>query len=1240
MKKITIIALLVIFNFLNLKSQSVEMFYNETSNFPYITTGFKLYDANSNEIRNSGANVLIQSNDILIQEYEYGKLVDRTIVSTPECPEQTQTTFSAILVCDISNSMGDKVSGGQLKIDILREVVIDFIKNFDPKRTEVAITTFAGDAFGHPSDIEYTPFRPFTTDKDSLLLAASYLTQNNLRQGTNWNAAFIAKKEQQYIKNLSALYYTRPNVRKYKPVIIFLTDGNHLPKWDQPGFGGPVQVFTIRQEALENNATIYCIQFGEDDLTDENSQALEELSLVGKAPNDNTSNLWTGINDATTLKNVYQDILIEAGTIGDPPPCYVTWLSGCEGGSATFTFTLPDNSITVGTTEYTIAPNKKPALEITPRNFAFENISPVSKQKQKITLKAIQNFVDLYSIDFISSIRGVGRYVVTDWGPKGPPPFTIEKDSSYQIEIEYTAIDSLFSKALLEVNSSACSGKEFTLQGYMTPFVDTLDCGGVQIGSNKDITFTKAFCNKTGNPIVINSLTLSGSDKNEFEIVDYQPKGTLDTAQCLEVTIKFKPTKEPPGLRITNLKIQTDYNNSTEFSGIVLGEAIGGKTMSSINPGFDSASCNQMTIESTILLENAGNISINISNAEILPDQTNFEIKNNQYPTTIAPAAQEPIVIIFHPDILENNNKTAQLKIESDAENSPYLIDLIGPMRNIDFTVQASLDFGGICVGVPDTQLVNITNTGNVPVTLNLSINSPFKLIQNSITIDVGSNEDIQVICDPSSDGPLSEVLSITNTECNITKTSNISAMGILPDLTSNIDPIVINSTFGSQKSISISLTNNSQSPVQIQSVAAQDGQFVVQNYSPFTPPGNLPPGGILNFDIVYTPTSADSIISTLNITTSTCNYEKIIPLTGAPAQATIDIKIDNFTGYDKKDYDIPIYLENGQNFDNSGTTKITTTIKYDGTLLQADPSLNPTAPDGNGFQTITLSNLSVLPQNTKQELTKIKFYVNKQGTSTQSILDIMNTTGNGGANFNEIDALFSLNPANPKISIDTIFAVPGQETNIIIRMTDTANVNNEVNKNILMNLYFNGALLEPLSSNYILSRTFDKSTHLWKLELQLPAETSNGDILAKIPVKAMLGNDTLFAIYLDSVRVKEGGASFTINNGLFILKGVCIDSEGKARLFDPYVNAAIKSVNPNPAENTINIEFETSEEGFTEIWISDLMGNKIESIYSGIPQQGIHQNLINITNYPNGVYFIIMKTPTQILKDKIYILK
>ena len=1180
------------------------MFYNETSNFPYIITGFKLYDKSNNEIRNSGTNIIINADNVRIQEKEYGQTVDRTVLSAPDCPEQTQTTFSAILVCDISTSMAEVLSSGQKKIDVLREVVIDFIKNFDPKRTEVAITTFAGDALGHPDDIDMKPFRPFTTNKDSLMLAANYLAEKNLRQGTNWNAAFIAKKQQQYIKNLSALYYTRPTVRKYKPVIIFLTDGNHLPKWDQPGFGGPVQVFTIRQEAIANNATIYCIQFGNEDLTDENQQSLEQLAEIGKDPHDNSPNLWTKVVDATTLKNIYQQILIEAGTIGDPPPCYVTWLSGCDGGSATFTFTLLDGSFATGTTEYTIAPNKKPALQITPSQFAFENVAPVSKQKQKITLKAIQNFVEIYKIDFKKSIRGISRYTVSDWGPKGPPPFTLQKDSSCEIEVEYTANDSLFSEVLLEVNSSACSGKEFTLQGFMSPYVETLDCGGVQIGSTKDVTFTQAFCNKTGTPIAINFLNLTGTDKNEFEIVDYQPKGILDTAECLQVTIRFKPTKEPPSQRTANLKIQTNYKGNQEFSGIIIGNAIGGKTMTSINPGFDSASCNQMSVESIILLENSGNITININKAEILPDQTNFEIKNNQYPSTIAPGTQEPITIIFHPTKLENNNKTAQLKIESDAENSPYLIDLIGPMRNIDFINDNNLDFGRICVGVPDTQTVGIANTGNVPVTLNLSTTPTFSLIKNTITIDVGKKENLMVIFNPTVDGSINKQLTIFNAECNITKQTNLSGIGIQPDLESNIDPIVINAIFGSQKSFSISITNQSQSPVQIQSIIPQDPQFTIQNYSPFTPPGSLPAGGILNFDIVYTPTSADSIKTTLNILTSTCNYEKIIPLTGAPAQATIDIKIDNYTGYEGKEYNFELYLENGQNFDKSGTTEINTTIKYDGTLLIADPLLNPTPPDGNGFQTIILNNIPVIPQNNKQVIKTLKFTIKKTGTNNQSVLDIFNTNGNGGANFNEIDGSFSLNPANPKITIDTLAAFPGEETYIIIRMSDTANVNNQINKNILMNLYFYGSLLEPLSSNYIVSRYFDKATHIWKLNLQLPAETTNGDILAKIPVKAMLGNDTLTSIYIDSVRVKEGGANFTIKNSLFKLKGVCIDSEGKARLFNPYVNATIKSVTPNPAENMIIIEFETSEQGFTEIWISDLMGNKINNVYSGIPQQ------------------------------------
>jgi hypothetical protein len=306
----------------------------------------------------------------------------------------------------------------------------------------------------------------------------------------------------------------------------------------------------------------------------------------------------------------------------------------------------------------------------------------------------------------------------------------------------------------------------------------------------------------------------------------------------------------------------------------------------------------------------------------------------------------------------------------------------------------------------------------------------------------------------------------------------------------------------------------------------------------------------------------------------------------------------------------------------------------YDGT----DPV---SAPDANKFRTITLTNISVQAKDTEQKIYTLKFTVNKTGANNSTVLEILNTSGvDGGASFIPNNGLFSLNPASAKLAVKDFTAQPGEEKNIVIEMTDAVNISNAVNQNIEVDMYFNGSLLEPLSSSYIKTKTFVPATKKWKLELVLPCEAKANNVLATIPVRVMLGNAKISDLELDSasIKVKSGGASFTRTNGKFTLDGICTDENGTQRLFNPYVNASIISINPNPSDGIISIEYETSEQGQTKMWVSDLLGNTVLVLLNKVPEQGIADLSFDATQLPNGVYFVIMQTPTQVFRKQIYI--
>ena len=58
------------------------------------------------------------------------------------------------------------------------------------------------------------------------------------------------------------------------------------------------------------------------------------------------------------------------------------------------------------------------------------------------------------------------------------------------------------------------------------------------------------------------------------------------------------------------------------------------------------------------------------------------------------------------------------------------------------------------------------------------------------------------------------------------------------------------------------------------------------------------------------------------------------------------------------------------------------------------------------------------------------------------------------------------------------------------------------------------------------------------------------------------------------------------------------------------------------------------------DIDIFDIYGNKIQDIYSGFLNYGLHNFSWNASNFSAGVYIIQCKSKNNILTEKVYLIK
>ncbi len=83
--------------------------------------------------------------------------------------------------------------------------------------------------------------------------------------------------------------------------------------------------------------------------------------------------------------------------------------------------------------------------------------------------------------------------------------------------------------------------------------------------------------------------------------------------------------------------------------------------------------------------------------------------------------------------------------------------------------------------------------------------------------------------------------------------------------------------------------------------------------------------------------------------------------------------------------------------------------------------------------------------------------------------------------------------------------------------------------------------------------------------------------------------------------------------------------------LFQPY---------PNPFNPSTNIRYYLPESGFIEIRVYSLTGQKIETLFMGNKEKGMHNLLWNAKSRSSGLYFIELKTQKGAEMRKAVLLK
>lgn len=222
------------------------------------------------------------------------------------------------------------------------------------------------------------------------------------------------------------------------------------------------------------------------------------------------------------------------------------------------------------------------------------------------------------------------------------------------------------------------------------------------------------------------------------------------------------------------------------------------------------------------------------------------------------------------------------------------------------------------------------------------------------------------------------------------------------------------------------------------------------------------------------------------------------------------------------------------------------------------------------------------------------------------------------GIDYNQ--SIYSLGCQSIESTIGSIVSVP-----LAISTIKTGNTfSNEIVKGFMK---FNETILAPIQNTP--KGVVINGDRIIPFEFPLRANVGN-DFSYKFLVG--LGNDSMSTVSFENVTIENSTAEIEISSCAVLVTDLCHD--GGTRLIKSKSTSGIVSLNFNSSSHSIDIIFSTIEDGST-ISLITLLGSEIVKKDVQIQDSFLQ---IPIENFANGIYYVVLSSPTIVLSKPIII--
>jgi len=1206
MKKLFIFVILALFAYPSncVFTQSLDILDIDASQFRRVKAEIEVKAANGQPIRD------LNSNQFKVVDGG----IERQITST-FC-EPRLTRFSLILMLDVSGSMRFRVDERDPTSPIRGTVMINSSRAFAEvlpiERSDVALMTFSSGGGSPELILDYTKDIPEVVKEINGMNrrfqgGTDYITAFLGRGGTREGIVDVAKRA------------------KYKPIVIFFTDGAH-----QVNSGSLSQRGNDILNALQAaNATVYYIGLAEgladDPNGDVNSPAFAQLITSGT-----DGAMFGSLTDEAQISNVYQDILRRADAAGQLAPCEIEYVSDCSGGNVeityTNTFTATDNST------YSIPDNVNPNLTVETNNDLILNVFPGENAERNVTITARNNTVT------VTGFENNPNFTVIDWGGAAPP-FTLQKDQARTVKVRYANIDTSFVSADLRFVANACLGMEFNSRaGYI--FARDINVGSSEQGVPKTESYIEKFCNLTDSQLIVSGFRTDGANAGDFNITS--APATLAPGECMEIVVRFTPSQSEP--RNATYTVITNRGN---YTANLIGTGSGNPEIQVEGYSYPPVKCDQ-TEDFNYPIRNTGPVALNVTNVE-LDNNVDFELVNINLPIIVPAGGSENITVRFKPQTagVKTTNVTFTSNSGTGATTSQQLR---GERLIVELTLNiTTVDFGFVCADQNYSEAFSFANTGQANSIVDVEFVSGatnFSFNPTNLTVNVGQNGNIQFDLNTSAlaEGQVDAIAKLVD-ECGNEYNVNLTAQVIVPRIT--IPNQTFSATIGDTDTKVVTITNSS--PVELTfDLTTDNTDYVITN--PANTNGlTLVAGANLNVTVAYTPSIGMPENGKLIATGEPCSFMSDGDLIGDPLLATALLRIGNSAALIGDEVSIPFSIVNKSFLVESGAQSINALVSVDSRILE------PIGIAGNlaGNRFIMSLTFPLSGNNNDEDLPavtlrcRVKF---SPGIDNSTVEVVGNPeTDNNAAVVTFENGLFQITPAEAKISINDFAAAPGERVKFPVNLLDENGVLRPFHQGVSTRIRFNSSMLIPVPEIGELSA--DKSERIINISRNIAFSQANtgknpdiqsGQIYSidEIDFLALLGDSETAWVVVEQSETLEGRVVISADSVQFTLNNVCRDESGNLRLFNPFGEPLSLNVNPNPVSNSINYEINILEQGLHKLELYSTTGALIKTVFENSFNAGSFSGESESSNIPNGKYLMILTSPSETLTKQIVIMK